>query len=159
MAASISGGLKLVVEAGSALAVLLGLVFVGLELRQNTAAVEAATFQAITDASSESLMTRATNDEFQRITSKALIDFESLTEMERRRFFLVDRANWVRYQNAYSQWQRGTLTDKDWQLYTAVICGEKRGPWEEELFEQHRVVLSQGLQSFVDACRADHSSE
>ena len=34
---------KLIVEAGGAIAVLLGLVFVGLELRQNTEAVEAAT--------------------------------------------------------------------------------------------------------------------
>jgi len=45
-----SDKIKLVVETSGALAVLLGLVFVGLELRQNTYAVEAATFQSLTDA-------------------------------------------------------------------------------------------------------------
>ena len=52
-----NGKLKLVVEAGGAIAVLLGLVFVGLELRQNTSAVEAATFQGLTDATNEALLT------------------------------------------------------------------------------------------------------
>ncbi|WOJ92936.1 hypothetical protein R0135_14235 [Congregibacter variabilis] len=151
------GALKLSVEAGSALAVLLGLVFVGLELRQNTAAVEAATFQAITDASSGSLLARASSDELMRISLKADTDFDGLTEEERYRLFYLDRSNWVRYQNAYSQWQRGTLTDEDWQLYSAVVCDEESS-WKER-FENHRIILSQGLQSYVDACLAAYSSE
>jgi hypothetical protein len=40
---------KLAVEACGVAAVLLGLVIVGLELRQNTDAVEAATFQSHTE--------------------------------------------------------------------------------------------------------------
>ena len=56
-----SDKLKLIVESGGAAAVLLGLVFVGLELRQNTEAVEAATFQSLTDASSNYLLTIASD--------------------------------------------------------------------------------------------------
>jgi hypothetical protein len=48
--------LKNVLETAGAYAVLLGLVFVGFELRQNTAAVQAATIQELTHASSDFLV-------------------------------------------------------------------------------------------------------
>ena len=52
-------------------AVLLGLIFVGLELRQNTAAVEAASLQSQTDASTEFLTLVASDGELARIWIEA----------------------------------------------------------------------------------------
>jgi len=58
---------KTLVELGGAGAVLLGLIFVCLELRQNTAAVEAAALQELTDASTDYLLALAGNAELTRI--------------------------------------------------------------------------------------------
>ena len=58
---------KSVFELAGAVAVLLGLIFVGLELRQNTAAVQAATFQDLIHASSDFLVDIGSDPATQRI--------------------------------------------------------------------------------------------
>lgn len=147
--------LKLVAEISGAIAVFLGLVFVGLELRQNTKAVEAATFQSLTDASNEFIMTIASDAELSRIYTSGLLDVNSLSGDERQRFFMTVRSFWVRMQNVYSQWQRGTLSDDDWRLYQAVICTDPNTESGiEATFNEHRVILSESFQEFVDHCWA-----
>ena len=152
-----SDKVKLMVEASGAIAVLLGLVFVGLELRQNTYAVEAATFQSLTDASNEFIMSIATDAELTKIYTSGLSDVTQLSEDEYQRFLMVVRSYWVRMQNVFSQWQRGTLSDQDWRLYQAVICGAPEGSSEPAdgittTFDEHRIILSAEFQDFVDDC-------
>jgi hypothetical protein len=153
---------KIVVEAGGAIAVLLGLVFVGLELRQNTEAVEAATFQALTDASSNYILSIASDPELNRIVTAGYADADTLNDPERARFFMVTRSYWVRMQNVYSQWQRGTLSDDDWLLYDNVICGSGEGLNSShglvQTFDEHRQLLTPGFVQFVERCWANQSS-
>ena len=152
-----SDKIKLVVETIGALAVLLGLVFVGLELRQNTYAVEAATFQSLTDASNDFIMTIASDAELNRIYASGLADVSNLNSDEYQRFFMTIRSFWVRMQNVYSQWQRGTLSDRDWQLYQAVICTNRNAEsGMQATFDEHRMILSEEFQRFVDLCWAQN---
>lgn len=149
--------LKLLVEAGSAATVLLGLVFVGLELRQNTEAVEAATFQGLTDASSNYLLTIASDPELTRIFAAGSADPSALSEPDAARFFLVSRSYWVRMQNVYSQWRRGTLTADDWQLYEAVICasGSDLSRGTAATYGLHRDILTPAFREFIENCATD----
>jgi hypothetical protein len=155
-----SDRIKLVVETSGAIAVLLGLVFVGLELRQNTYAVEAATFQSLTDASNDFIMTIASDAELSRIYTSGLADVSSLNSDEYQRFYMTIRSFWVRMQNVYSQWQRGTLSDDDWRLYQAVLCigrtDESGESGVEATFDEHRMILSEEFQQFVDTCWAQN---
>lgn len=147
---------KLVVEASGAIAVLLGLVFVGLELRQNTEAVEAATFQALTDASSNYILSIASDPELNRIVTTGFADPAALNKQEYARFFMVIRSYWVRMQNVYSQWQRGTLSNDDWSLYERVICssGENLNSSQGliQTFDEHRQILTPEFSQFVERC-------
>ena len=68
-------------------AVLIGLVFVGLELRQNTQAVEAASLQNLTDASTEYLMLLASDVELTRIWLDASRNRSQLSEIDSTRYF------------------------------------------------------------------------
>lgn len=151
-----SDAAKLIVEAGGAIAVLLGLVFVGLELRQNTEAVEAATFQALTDASSEYILSIASDAELTRIVTTGHADPAALNEQEYARFFMVNRSYWVRMQNVYSQWQRGTLSKGDWLLYQRIICGsgENLNSLQGliQTFDEHREILAPEFNQFVERC-------
>lgn len=143
-------------EFGGGLAVLLGLVFVGVELRQNTAAVEAATFQDLTDASSDYILTIASDPEIARINMVGSASPDGLNELEEYQYNMLARSFWVRMQNVYSQWQRGTLTDEDWELYESVICysgeGINRNQGSIERFEQHSVILTESFKTFVLSC-------
>ena len=147
---------KIIVEAAGAIAVLLGLVFVGLELRQNTEAVEAATFQALTDASSNYILSIASDPELNRIVTTGHADPTALNEQEYARFFMVNRAYWVRMQNVYSQWQRGTLSNDDWLLYEYVICGSgedlNSSQGRKQTFDEHRKLLTPEFVQFVERC-------
>ena len=148
--------LKNVLEFGGGVAVLLGLVFVGLELRQNTAAVEAATFQDLTDASSDYILTIASDPELSRINLVGSVSVDELNELDSYRFNMVARSYWVRMQNVYSQWQRGTLNDEDWKMYESVICFSGDGINSNRgvigRFDQHAVILTESFRDFVTAC-------
>jgi hypothetical protein len=152
------GNARLLAEVGGAVAVLTGLIFVGLELRQNTSAVEAATFQGLTDASATHLLTIAADPELSRIVATANVSPAELNELDSVRFYILTRSYWVRMQNVFSQWQRGTLSDDDWQLYEAVIC--KAGDGANSgvgvmTFDDHREVLNPAFSEFVENCWSD----
>lgn len=120
--------LRLSLEVLGGLAVLVGLIFVGLELRQNTAAMQAATFQDLAHSSSDFMTQIALSPETRRVFMAGWQKPESLNDDERETFQLLQAAYWVRMQNAFLQWQRGTLTNDDWQIYRNVMCGSALSP-------------------------------
>ena len=79
MTAPTSGRLRDVVEISGVLAVVLSLVFVGLELRQTAAAVRAAAFQSMTSDAHDVNLARAGTPELNVALRLWLEDAESLT--------------------------------------------------------------------------------
>lgn len=155
-----SGRVKLVVEIAGATAVLLGLVFVGLELRQNTAAMQAATMQSMIDASEDYLLLMAADPELNRIWRKGTEDFSSLSENEASQLFFLIRAQWLRFQNAFQQWQRGTMNAEDWVFYEAFICDRSAsttGELRKVSWDEHGPALTREFASFVESCWAEQS--
>lgn len=143
-----------ILDFAGAIAVLVGLIFVGLELRQNTAAVEAASLQDQTDASTDFLLLIAADEELARIWMAATKDPDQLSEIESQRYFLISRSRWLRMQNAYLQWRRGTLTDEDWSFYSGLICDpdvEGRILFTTT-WDQHKRQLTKGFADYVESC-------
>jgi hypothetical protein len=153
---------KSYVELAGAGAVLVGLIFVGLELRQNTSAVEAATLQNLTDASGEYLMTLATNPELARILYEGSTNMEQLSASDRRQHHYLMRAQWFRFQNSFLQWQRGTLNDDAWEIYAGFVCRTAVGGPPNEAgpsnrvatWADHRPILLPHFVEYVEACWA-----
>ena len=139
------------------LAVLVGLVFVSFELKQNTEAVQASTLQNLTDDSHEYLMALAQDVELNRVWRKAIAEGpEALDESEASRLNFLYRSQWIRFQNAYLQWQRGTLGEDDWRFYEGVICRREGDSGSPSLrgttWNDHRGALTDGFVTFVEAC-------
>lgn len=149
-----SGKLRALVELIAAVAVLVGLIFVGLELRQNTDAVQAATLQSQTDASTEFLQLIAADADLARIFLQARKDESQLNELDSFRNNMMVRARWVRMHNAYLQWQRGTLSEDDWTTIESRICGSNsNGPAPySSTWDDHRNTLSDHFVNFVEDC-------
>jgi len=142
---------RAVVDLVGMVGVLLGLVFVGLELRSNTQAVRAETFQSLTDVSNDYIMQMAADPELSRIYHAATAGgLRALTPPDSARYWSLQRAYWVRMQNVYSQHTRGTLEDEDFFLYRAVICSAD--PGTRDLWPEHRVILTPGFREFVEGC-------
>ena len=139
-------------------AVLMGLVFVGLELRQNTEAVQAATLQSLTEQSQEYLLLLASDGDVNAIWRQGVADLSELDEGETSRFTFLYRAQWIRFQNAYLQWRRGTLDDEDWAFYAGIICrkeGDKGSPSARgATWPDHKGALTGEFVDFVETCWA-----
>ena len=142
---------KSLFELAGAVAVLLGLIFVGLELRQNTAAVQAATFQDLIHASSDFLVGIGSDPVTQRIYATGRLDPGALSPNERSQYFMLQQAYWLRMQNAFMQWQRGTLIDEDWIVYQSVICDSATDPGPEAHWRSQSAITP-AFKEFLEAC-------
>ena len=131
-------------------AVILGLVFVGFELRQNTAAIQAETMQGLSDASQEYLLLLGSDGNLAEIVRKGQRSPDQLSETEALQFFYLKRTQWIRYQNAFFQYQRGTMGDEDWGFYDSLICRASGTDWEN-----HRNSLTRPFTEFVEACKSN----
>ena len=132
-------------------AVLIGIVFVGIEIRQNTAAIQAATMQGLTDASQEYMLLLGSDGELAEIVRKGRNAPDQLNETESRQYFYLMRARWMRYQNAFFQYQRGTIGDEDWAFYDSLICGGSYDNWQD-----HRAIMSKSFVNYAEACFSDN---
>ncbi len=132
-------------------AVLIGFVFVGIEIRQNTAAIQAATMQGLTDASQEYMLLLGSDSELAEIVRKGRNAPDQLNEIESLQYFYFMRARWMRFQNAFFQYQRGTIGDEDWAFYGSLICGSVTSNWQN-----HRVIMSKSFVNYAEACFSDN---
>ena len=159
--------LKPILEVLSAVAVLLGLAFVGFELRQNTAAVEASSRQSTTDASVAWLLTIASDPELAHLWGIASRELQNLSDTEAIQLHLLLRSQWIRFQNAYLQWKGGTLGDDDWNNYVGFICrtrmqaqlNENSANLRVATWDNHKAVLDKQFVDFVENCRDELAEE
>jgi hypothetical protein len=149
-----SKNLRGLLDLAGAAAVLIGLVFVGLELRQNTEAVEAASLQNQTDASTEFLLLIAADAELARIWLDSTKYANELSEIDAARWFFLSRTRWLRMQNAFLQWRRGTLSDEDWSIYKSLICKpDNEGVIRfKTTWDDHQIALAERFVEFVESC-------
>lgn len=137
-----------------ALAIVVSLVYVGQELKANTAAVQAASLQSITSSSSVSMLSIAENGELAEIRAIGDVDPSRLSGADLLRYELYQRQMWLHFQNVWSQWRLGVIEDQVWGGYLKVICGDLVG--EERTMnwwrEQHRYALSEGFVSLIESC-------
>ena len=117
---------KSIMEIVGLIAVVFGLIFVGIEVRQNTAAIQAETLQGLNDSSQEFLLFLASNPDLLEIQLKVDSDPGSLSGIEERQFSMLERSRWLRSQNAYFQHQRGTLGGADWETCARLLCERNR---------------------------------
>ena len=149
------GNLAHLAEIIGAVAIVISLVYVGQELNANTAAVQAASLQSVTNASSVSMLAVVENEDFARIRVQAMRDPSQLSETEQLRWFLYQRQMWLHFQNVWQQWELGTLDNGIWEGYERVICRDllsdeaARQQWQET----HAFALSTEFVSHVGKCR------
>jgi hypothetical protein len=127
--------------------VLGGLVFLGIEVSQNTRALQAAAIQESINVARQQILMFATNPDLNRIT---MMDFEDLGEEDRQRAFWVDRSFWLGMQGMYRQWELGVLPDEEWGVWQKIICTnfEPNG----ELWSGNRSLLIPSFVRVVESC-------
>ncbi len=147
-----------IAEILSAVAVVVTLVFVAMELRKNTTAIQSAAFQDLTDASSDFLLTIVSDPELSRLWSAGNSNANELTPPDSVRYYLLNRARWLRMQNTFSQWSREAVSDDDWAFYEGLICRKSPTNGSVVTWPAHAPALTQAFVDFVEGCGPYRSS-
>jgi len=128
--------LATVVEIVGGVAVIVSLIFVGLEVRQNTEASQAATYQEMIRASNEYLLAIGTDPDLSLVMYRAATDSlrSRLSGVDWLQYGTVRWAFWRNMENAFVQHDRGVLADPEWEVYRQLACdglrSEVPGVWE-----------------------------
>jgi len=109
--------IKDVLEIVGVFAILVGLVFVGFELQQNTASVQAATSQGLLEQSNYSNFLIATDSDFAELVSRGDASLGDLNEVERLRYRSYMYGEFNIWEQAFYGHNDGTLNDRIWRGY------------------------------------------
>jgi len=129
-----------------AIGVILTLFYLASQLRRNSRALEAATNQAVANATQERLLAPAQNPELAAAFSKSQAD-ESLSPTERTQLSFFSRATFRGIQNAYFQHRKGLISDEVWRDYQQVLINQSDLPHIKDWWRNERNTFDR---EFVD---------
>jgi|Laugresp1bdmlbsn_1035097.scaffolds.fasta_scaffold25906_1 hypothetical protein len=112
--------IALLAEIVGAVAIVISLFFVGMQLKENTAAVQANSSQASFDSSRQFLLGIALDEDLSRIRQTGSADPSSLTPLEYSRYSTVEYSNLIYYQSIWEQ--RKAILDDEF-VRMAEACG------------------------------------
>jgi hypothetical protein len=136
------------------IAVVVSLLIVAYEIRQNTTALQASAMQESTTILREQVMILATNPDLSRLMAS---DFEQLDLDDQRRVKWSSRSFWFGYQGQFRQWRIGLLPDDEWRTWFNIICVNYMSTTGEaatggsQLWPSVKPVLMPDFVNFVEA--------
>lgn len=132
------------------IAVVVTLVYVALQIRQNTRATRAATFLGLTNAWQDALIASA-SPEAAELRVRAAADPDSLSESEYVRLFLSARVLFRRFENDFFQYRSGTFDPGGWEGYRRSLVVDVLSSKSMRAFwAQQRSTFAPEFVSYVD---------
>jgi hypothetical protein len=114
-----------VVQVASGVAVVATLLFVGVEINENSRAVLSNTQQQLMDAWRATSTLILTDPNVAALLERAETDPDSLSPVDQRRFCVLVEMRMTEWETSYMTWDTGILTDERWQAldeyYRALV--------------------------------------
>lgn len=102
-------------------AIIASLIFVGLEIQENSRQVRSATFQSITELDMSWLDNMVENQDLSIAWNKLLIDHTKLQDIEWAQLDWVITMMMRNFENIYQQYQAGILPEERWSSSQNII--------------------------------------
>lgn len=115
-------------------AVIATLIVLLLQVRENTAAIRAATLLEVNKIARDHLVLMWSDADASRINQIGAQDLSQLNAEERQRYIWNVRSFWLGMQTVYRQYDLGILPEEEWQVYRDVICTNISWPGTRELW-------------------------
>lgn len=108
-------------EIVSAVGVIVSLIYVAAQVRQNTRAVRRATHHALVTTRLDYVALVAADPELARLVRLGSADYGRLDQDERHRFGLVMYYSFSAGENFYYQYRQGALDQEQWERWCATL--------------------------------------
>jgi hypothetical protein len=136
-----------------AIAVVISLIYVALQIRQNTNAVRAATAQSVHEHFAGWYLLIASDETLAQALVDGLKDYGALSERDKARVVAVFMAFLSYGQNAFLKWRQGLLAPSLWMGWEQVLMNLAGAPggkmfWKERSYlfgEEFRLYIEEDL--------------
>lgn len=132
-----------------AIAVVISLIYVAMQIRQNTAAVRSATAQAVHEHFAGWYNAFAADQTLAEIGVKGLKDYASLSETEKARFVSCFMAFLSYGQNAFLKWRQGLLAPSLWVGWEQVLMNLIGSPGGKSLWMERAYLFGEEFRCYV----------
>ena len=146
--------IRWIAEVLGAVAVVISLVFVGFELRENALATKA---EAAHNASTalQSWYLQVGTEPGGIIFRKGMADPESLSPDEGFQFMMIMHAGLLAYQETYYLGQQGALDQALYRAMTEALLPGRRTPGFNWYWQQRKTYFSEDFQQFIESLNRD----
>ena len=134
----------------SAIAVVLSLIYVGFQIKQNTTATQTASAQAHVNAHTEFVGLINSSSTLADVLHQGANGISALKEGDIIRYMSFHDLAFVSFQSSHLQWITGSLNDALWGTYKQAFIDtlQQKGPQEWWALRRHR--YDQEFQDYVD---------
>jgi hypothetical protein len=136
-------------EVVAALSVVVSLIYVGFQIRQNTGAVRSATAQAVHDNYAAWYINLSNDASLNAVVIKGLKDYSLLDEIEKARFIDTFMAFSSYSQNAFYQWKEGALSPQLWIGWESLIMNLVGTPGGKEFWKERGYTFGDDYRGYV----------
>ena len=137
-------------ELGGALAVVVTLVYLAIQIRQNTDSVRSNTFQSVSESFNAWSVQLIRDPEVVKLYNSGLTDYEALEEIERSRFQLLISTQFRNYENIYYQHRHATLDHEVWPARRASMIEFLGQPGVQRWWRRRGGFFGESFRALVD---------
>ena len=130
------------------IAVLGGVIFLALEIQQNTNAIKATAIQESVNVARQQILLLATDPDMNRLDTA---DFGQLSQEDRQRVFWLRRSFWLGMNGLYRQRELGVFPEVEWEMWTKIICTNYINA-EPQIWADNAATLPSDFVQFVERC-------
>lgn len=138
-------------EVGGAVAVVVSLVYVAYQIRQNTRALRSSTGQAMLDYGAATAQSVTIHRELAELARRGEEEPESLDSVDWYRFVNLSILRFAAWEQAFLNHREGLLDEERWRAWEGANRHLFDNPGTRRFWEQNRPVHSPSFQSYIDA--------
>ena len=133
-----------------AIAVVVSLIYVAAQIRQNTNAVRAATAQSLHEHFASWYHVIASDASLAQLATSGLRDYTTLSDMEKARFVSLFMAFLAYFQNAFLKWKQGLLAPSLWKSWEQVMMNLIGAPGGKALWKERAYLFDDEFRRHVE---------
>ena len=134
-----------------AIAVVATLIYLSVQIRQNTAATQATSRDSVAKARQDFLLRIGSDAATGELFHRGLFSQDSLEPREQLRFGMLIYAMFEQHESAYSQWKSGVLADTDWAKSEKIIRDYLAQPGAKKEWGRLAESFSKEFRDFVES--------
>jgi hypothetical protein len=137
-------------EIVGAMATVATLIYLAVQIRANTRAVQSSAAQSVHEAFATWYRMLAADGELAQLVTNGLRDYASLSEIERGRFVSAFMAFLSCSQDAFIKWREGTLSSELWSGWELVMMNLVIPRGGQEFWRERGYLFGEEFRSYVE---------